>query len=200
MCWPPSRRDLGNLYLERAWLGPFPDLRITSLLVPSPQNASLVADSPCAAAASWMGCWCFLDADRVRSNRALATDSFLAHLGVLGLRSAGERVNRARLVRRLCLTRLSHRVSTIDAANLHARVMSRSWRGRSANHQPIACLMIDVDHFKAQSCDNGHHRRRCRCCAKLRSASMMKCRLRSGARLCGRVSQACFAPRSLCGW
>jgi diguanylate cyclase (GGDEF)-like protein len=139
---------LGNL--ERPWLGPF-RMADHELLVPkSGQNGSL-ALIPLRRSGQLDGVLVFSSADRFRFNRELATD-FVAHLGVVAAICLENAVNRARLVRSGLTDFLT---GFHNRRYLHARLCEELARAQR-NHQPIACLMIDVDHFKRINDEYGH--------------------------------------------
>jgi diguanylate cyclase (GGDEF)-like protein len=139
---------LGNL--ERPWLGPF-RMADHELLVPkSRQNGSL-ALIPLRRSGQLDGVLVFSSADRFRFNRELATD-FLAHLGVVAAICLENAVNRARLVRSGLTDFLT---GFHNRRYLHARLCEELARAQR-DHQSIACLMIDVDHFKRINDEYGH--------------------------------------------
>ena len=139
---------LGNL--ERPWLGPF-RMADHELLVPqSRQNGSL-ALIPLRRSGQLDGVLVFSSSDRFRFNRELATD-FLAHLGVVSAICLENAVNRARLVRSGLTDFLT---GFHNRRYLHARLCEELARAQR-NHQPIACLMIDVDYFKRINDEYGH--------------------------------------------
>jgi two-component system cell cycle response regulator len=139
---------LGNL--ERPWLGPF-RLADHELLVPkSRQNGSL-ALIPLRRSGQLDGVLVFSSADRFRFTRELATD-FLAHLGVVAAICLENAVNRARLVRSGLTDFLT---GFHNRRYLHARLCEELARAQR-DHHPIACLMIDVDHFKRINDEYGH--------------------------------------------
>src|SRR5882724_11429184 len=137
-------------HLERPWLGPF-RMADHELLVPkSRQNGSL-ALIPLRRSGQLDGVLVFSSADRFRFNRELATD-FLAHLGVVAAICLENAVNRARLVRSGLTDFLT---GFHNRRYLHARLCEELARAQR-NHQPIACLMIDVDYFKRINDEYGH--------------------------------------------
>src|ERR1700756_2383569 len=139
---------LGNL--ERPWLGPF-RLADHELLVPkSRQNGSL-ALIPLRRSGQLDGVLVFSSVDRFRFHRELATD-FLAHLGVVAAICLENAVNRARLVRSGLTDFLT---GFHNRRYLHARLCEELARAQR-DHHPIACLMIDVDHFKRINDQYGH--------------------------------------------
>jgi diguanylate cyclase (GGDEF)-like protein len=139
---------LGNL--ERPWLGPFRMVDHELLVPKSRQNGSL-ALIPLRRSGQLDGVLVFSSADRFRFNRELATD-FLAHLGVVAAICLENAVNRARLVRSGLTDFLT---GFHNRRYLHARLCEELARAQR-NHQPIACLMIDVDHFKRINDEYGH--------------------------------------------
>jgi diguanylate cyclase (GGDEF)-like protein len=139
---------LGNL--ERPWLGPFRMADHELLLPKSRRNGSL-ALIPLRRSGQLDGVLVFSSVDRFRFNRELATD-FLAHLGVVAAICLENAVNRARLVRSGLTDFLT---GFHNRRYLHARLCEELARAQR-NHQPIACLMIDVDHFKRINDEYGH--------------------------------------------
>jgi diguanylate cyclase (GGDEF)-like protein len=136
--------------LERPWVGPF---RVADheLLVPkSRQNGSL-ALIPLRRSDQLDGVLVFSSADRFRFTRELATD-FLARLGVVAAICLENAENRARLVRSGLTDFLT---GFHNRRYLHARLCEELARALR-DHQPIACLMIDVDHFKRVNDAHGH--------------------------------------------
>jgi two-component system cell cycle response regulator len=137
-------------HLERPWLGPF-RMADHELLVPkSRQNGSL-ALIPLRRSGQLDGVLVFSSSDRFRFNRELATD-FLAHLGVVAAICLENAVNRARLVRSGLTDFLT---GFHNRRYLHARLCEELARAQRNTH-PIACLMIDVDHFKRINDEYGH--------------------------------------------
>jgi two-component system, cell cycle response regulator len=139
---------LGNL--EKPWLGPF-RMADHELLVPkSRQNGSL-ALIPLRRSGQLDGVLVFSSVDRFRFTSELATD-FLAHLGVVSAICLENAVNRARLVRSGLTDFLT---GFHNRRYLHARLCEELARAQR-DHLPIACLMIDVDHFKRINDEYGH--------------------------------------------
>jgi len=139
---------LGNL--ERPWLGPF-RLADHELLVPKWRQSGSLALIPLRRSGQLDGVLVFSSADRFRFTRELATD-FLAHLGVVAAICLENAVNRARLVRSGLTDFLT---GFHNRRYLHARLCEELARAQR-DHQPIACLMIDVDHFKRINDEYGH--------------------------------------------
>lgn len=139
---------LGNL--ERPWLGPF-RMADHELLVPASRQNGSLALIPLRRSGQLDGVLVFSSADRFRFNRELATD-FLAHLGVVAAICLENAVNRARLVRSGLTDFLT---GFHNRRYLHARLCEELARAQR-DHQPIACLMIDVDRFKRINDEYGH--------------------------------------------
>lgn len=139
---------LGNLDLP--WLGPFRMVDHELLVPKSRQNGSL-ALIPLRRSGQLDGVLVFSSADRFRFTRELATD-FLAHLGVVAAICLENAVNRARLVRSGLTDFLT---GFHNRRYLHARLCEELARAQR-DHLPIACLMIDVDHFKRINDEYGH--------------------------------------------
>jgi two-component system, cell cycle response regulator len=136
--------------LERPWLGPF-RLADHELLVPKGRQNGSLALIPLRRSGQLDGVLAFCSADRFRFTRELATD-FLAHLGVVAAICLENAVNRARLVRSGLTDFLT---GFHNRRYLHARLCEELARGQR-DHHPIACLMIDVDHFKRINDEYGH--------------------------------------------
>jgi len=139
---------LGNL--ERPWLGPF-RMSDHELLVPKNRQNGSLALIPLRRSGQLDGVLVFSSVDRFRFNRELATD-FLAHLGMVAAICLENAVNRARLVRSGLTDFLT---GFHNRRYLHARLCEELARAQR-DHLPIACLMIDVDHFKRINDEYGH--------------------------------------------
>ena len=140
--------QLGNL--EKPWLGPF-RLADHELLVPKARQNGSLALIPLRRSGQLDGVLVFSSVDRFRFTRELATD-FLAHLGVVAAICLENAVNRARLVRSGLTDFLT---GFHNRRYLHARLREELARAHRDRH-PIACLMIDVDHFKRINDAYGH--------------------------------------------
>jgi diguanylate cyclase (GGDEF)-like protein len=136
--------------LDRPWLGPY---RIADheLLVPRAKGLGSVALIPLRRNDQLDGVLVFGSADRRRFTRELASD-FLAHLGVVSAVCVENAVNRARLLRSGLTDFLT---GFHNRRYLHARLCEELARAQRAQ-QSIACLMIDVDHFKRINDQFGH--------------------------------------------
>jgi len=139
---------LGNL--ERPWLGRFRLADHELLLPTSRQNGSL-ALLPLRRSGQLDGVLVFSSADPERFHHELATD-FLAHLGLVAAICLENAVNRARLVRSGLTDFLT---GFHNRRYLHARLCEELARAQR-DHQPIACLMIDLDYFKRINDQYGH--------------------------------------------
>jgi len=136
--------------LERPWLGPYRAVEHEQLLPKSRQNGSL-ALVPLRRNGQLDGVLVFSSVDRFRFTRELASD-FLAHLGVVAAICLENAVNRARLVRSGLTDFLT---GFHNRRYLHARLCEELARAQR-NHEFIACLMLDVDHFKRINDRYGH--------------------------------------------
>jgi two-component system, cell cycle response regulator len=136
--------------LERPWLGPYRLADHEMLLPKARQNGSL-ALIPLQRNGQLDGILVFQSVDRFRFTRELASD-FLAHLGIVAAICLENAVNRARLVRSGLTDFLT---GFHNRRYLHARLCEELARAQR-DHHPIACLMIDVDHFKRINDHHGH--------------------------------------------
>jgi two-component system, cell cycle response regulator len=137
-------------HLEQPWLGPF-QMADHELLVPESRRDGSLALLPVRRSGQLDGVLVFSSADRLRFTRELATD-FLAHLGAVAAICLENAVNRARLVRSGLTDFLT---GFHNRRYLHARLCEELARAQR-DHLPIACLMIDVDHFKRINDQYGH--------------------------------------------
>ena len=136
--------------LDRPWLGPF-HRADHELLLPGIPNVGSLALIPLMRGDQLDGVLVFASADPFRFTSALATD-FLAHLGVVAAICLENGVNRARLLRSGLTDFLT---GFHNRRYLHARLKEELSRAQRV-HQSIACLMIDVDHFKRINDQFGH--------------------------------------------
>lgn len=137
-------------HLERPWLGPFHKADHELLLPPHLRPGS-IALIPLRRHEVLDGVLVFASSDPFRFTQDLASD-FLAHLGVVAAICVENAVNRARLLRSGLTDFLT---GFHNRRYLHARLreeLARAQRGRA----PLACLMIDVDHFKRINDQYGH--------------------------------------------
>jgi diguanylate cyclase (GGDEF)-like protein len=137
-------------HLERPWLGPFRKAD-HELLVHGTARPGSLALIPLRRHEQLDGVLVFASLDPLRFTPDLASD-FLAHLGVVAAICIENAVNRARLLRSGLTDFLT---GFHNRRYLHARLREELARAQRA-HQSIACLMIDVDHFKRINDQHGH--------------------------------------------
>ncbi len=123
--------------------------------------------------------------DPGRFNAELASD-FLAHLGMVAALCIENAANRARLLRSGLTDFLT---GFHNRRYLNARLREELARAQRFR-QPIACLMIDVDHFKRINDKNGHLGWRRRAARSGAGASMRRC----GSAISALVSVATSSP------
>ncbi|HEU4619211.1 MAG TPA: DUF484 family protein [Gammaproteobacteria bacterium] len=134
----------------KPWLGPFSQSD-HGLLFPRAGRLGSIALLPLMRRERLVGSLNLGSADRNRFNRSLATD-FLHHLAVIAAFALENTINRARLVRSGFTDVLT---GWHNRRYLQARLreeLARSSRERT----PLACLMVDVDHFKRINDEHGH--------------------------------------------
>jgi two-component system, cell cycle response regulator len=136
--------------LERPWLGPY-RAADHELLAPRAAALGSLALIPLSRADQLEGVLVFGSGDRRRFTSELASD-FLAHLGTIAAVCIENAVNRARLVRSGLTDFLT---GFHNRRYLHARLCEELARAQRAR-QSVACLMIDVDHFKRINDHYGH--------------------------------------------
>jgi len=136
--------------LERPWLGPF-RLADHELLLPGVATGGSLALIPLTRQEQLDGVLVFFSADPRRFTSDLASD-FLAHLGFVSAICIENAVNRARLVRSGLTDFLT---GFHNRRYLQSRLREELARAQRAK-QPVACLMIDVDHFKRINDQYGH--------------------------------------------
>ena len=136
--------------LERPWLGPFHKAD-HELLVQGAARPGSLALVPLRRHEQLDGVLVFASRDPLRFTPDLASD-FLAHLGVVAAICIENAVNRARLLRSGLTDFLT---GFHNRRYLHARLREELARAQRA-HQSLACLMIDVDHFKRINDQHGH--------------------------------------------
>ncbi|MGP8033814.1 MAG: DUF484 family protein [Steroidobacteraceae bacterium] len=138
--------------LERPWLGPYRRVDHELLLpAPGPARAASLALVPLRRHEELDGVLVFMSADPARFTQELASD-FLAHLGLVAAICVENAVNRARLLRSGFTDFLT---GFHNRRYLHARLREELARAQRAR-QSLACLMIDVDHFKRVNDQYGH--------------------------------------------
>lgn len=136
--------------LDRPWLGPFNRAVHGQLAPRAPERGSL-ALVPLRRNEQLDGVLVFASADPQRFMPQLASD-FLAHLGLVAAFCLENAVNRARLLRSGFTDFLT---GFHNRRYLNARLREELARAQRSK-QPIACLMIDVDHFKRVNDQHGH--------------------------------------------
>jgi two-component system, cell cycle response regulator len=136
--------------LERPWLGPFRKAD-HELLIPFGTRPGSIALIPLRRHEPLDGVLVFSSTDPLRFTHELASD-FLAHLGVVAAICIENAVNRARLLRSGLTDFLT---GFHNRRYLHARLREELARAQRAR-QSLACLMIDVDHFKRINDQYGH--------------------------------------------
>lgn len=136
--------------LERPWLGPFRKAD-HELLVPGLKPAGSLALIPLRRNEQLEGVLVFSSSDPFRFTQDLASD-FLAHLGLVAAICVENAVNRSRLLRSGLTDFLT---GFHNRRYLHAR-LKEDLALAQRRRQPIACLMIDIDHFKRINDQYGH--------------------------------------------
>jgi diguanylate cyclase (GGDEF)-like protein len=136
--------------LQRPWLGPYvgPDHQ---LIFPQGRPLRSVALIPLPRRERLTGTLNFGSLDPKRFTRHHATD-FLAHLGSIAAVCLENAVNRARLLRSGMTDFLT---GWHNRRYLHTRIKEELARAQR-HSTPVACLMIDVDHFKQINDAYGH--------------------------------------------
>ncbi|HZF25423.1 MAG TPA: sensor domain-containing diguanylate cyclase [Steroidobacteraceae bacterium] len=136
--------------LHRPWLGPY----IGSdhqLLFPGGRPLRSIALIPLTRQDRLTGTLNFGSTDEKRFTRHHATD-FLAHLGVIAAVCIENTINRARLLRSGMTDFLT---GWHNRRYLHTRIKEELARAQR-HGSSVACLMIDVDHFKQTNDIHGH--------------------------------------------
>src|SRR5689334_8445357 len=136
--------------LDRPWLGPF-HAADHELLIPGARHVGSLALIPLLRNEKLDGVLVFSSTDPFRFTSELASD-FLAHLGVVAAICIENSTNRARLMRSGVTDFLT---GFHNRRYLNERLREEFARAQRA-HQSIACLMIDVDHFKRINDRFGH--------------------------------------------
>ncbi len=136
--------------LDRPWLGPYHPTDHDQLAYRS-RNAGSVALIPLRRSDELDGVLVFSSTDPFRFTSELATD-FLAHLGLVTAICVENAINRARLLRSGFTDFLT---GFHNRRYLNARLREELSRAQRVQ-QSIACLMIDVDHFKRINDQYGH--------------------------------------------
>ena len=137
-------------HLEHPWLGPFHKAD-HELLVTGGARPGSLALVPLRRHEQLDGVLVFASLDPLRFTPDLASD-FLAHLGVVAAICIENAVNRARLLRSGLTDFLT---GFHNRRYLNARLREELARAQRAQ-QSLACLMIDIDHFKRINDQHGH--------------------------------------------
>jgi diguanylate cyclase (GGDEF)-like protein len=140
----------GLANLEKPWLGPYSRADHKALCPVTGELGSL-ALIPLRRNEQLDGVLVFASTDPFRFNADLASD-FLAHLGLVAALCLENAANRARLLRSGLTDFLT---GFHNRRYLNARLREELARAQRFR-QPIACLMIDVDHFKRINDQYGH--------------------------------------------
>ena len=136
--------------LDRPWFGPFRDVEHLQVLPQSRGIASL-ALVPLRRGEHLDGVLVFGSRDPRRFTPDLASD-YMAHLGVIAAICLENAVNRARLVRSGLTDFLT---GFHNRRYMNARLREELARAHR-DQRTVACLMIDVDHFKRINDAYGH--------------------------------------------
>jgi two-component system cell cycle response regulator len=136
--------------LDKPWLGPF-SRADHEAFCPVARELGSLALIPLRRNDELDGVLVFASTDPFRFNAELASD-FLAHLGLVAALCLENAANRARLLRSGLTDFLT---GFHNRRYLHARLREELARAQRFR-QPIACLMIDVDHFKRINDQHGH--------------------------------------------
>ncbi len=136
--------------LEKPWLGSF-NRAEHGLIMPVSLELRSLALIPLRRNEQLDGVLAFGSTDPARFTAELASD-FLAHLGLVAAFCIENAVNRARLLRSGLTDYLT---GFHNRRYLHARLREELARAQRVR-QPVACLMIDIDHFKRINDQHGH--------------------------------------------
>jgi diguanylate cyclase (GGDEF)-like protein len=136
--------------LERPWLGPYRKSD-HELLVPGLALPGSLALIPLRRSEQLDGVLVFSSSEPKRFTNDLASD-FLAHLGLVAAICVENAVNRARLLRSGFTDFLT---GFHNRRYLHSRLREELARAQRTRNS-IACLMIDIDHFKRINDQYGH--------------------------------------------
>ena len=136
--------------LHRPALGPYRPAEHAALL-PNTQGLASIAVLPLRIGGLLCGVLVFGSVERQRFTSNLATD-FLSHLASVAAIGIENAVNRMRLVRNGLTDFLT---GFHNRRYLNARLREELARAQRQAH-PVACLMVDVDHFKRINDQHGH--------------------------------------------
>ena len=137
-------------HLQRPWLGPY--RAADHQLITGRGDYASIAMLGLRRQGKLIGSLNLASADPDRYQRDLASD-FLAHLAVIASFALENTVNRARLLRSGFTDVLT---GWFNRRYLQVRLGEEVARAR--RHQiPLACLFLDIDHFKRVNDTHGHH-------------------------------------------
>jgi two-component system, cell cycle response regulator len=136
--------------LHKPWLGPYVGAD-HHLLFPGVTGLKSVALLPLPRKDRTTGALCFASRDATRVTRLHGTD-FLAHLGALAAVCVENSINRARLLRAGITDFLTGWHNRRYLQQRLKEELSRAQRRGSK----VACLMLDIDHFKNVNDGYGH--------------------------------------------
>lgn len=136
--------------LERPWFGPFSEADHAQLM-PNTRSVASLALVPLRRGEHLDGVLAFGSRDPSRFTPDLASD-YMAHLGIIAAICLENAVNRARLVRSGLTDFLT---GFHNRRYMNARLREELARAQR-DHHTVACLMINVDHFKRINDAHGH--------------------------------------------
>ncbi|MDJ0957954.1 MAG: DUF484 family protein [Arenicellales bacterium] len=142
--------DLTPVPFIRPWLGPY-TASLHHCLFPDVEKPRSVALIPLLRKHKLVGSLNFGSTDESRFTRYHATD-FLYHLGTIGSFCLENVVNREKLVRSGFTDVLT---GWYNRRYLQDRLPGELARAQR-NQQPLACLLLDIDHFKSVNDSHGH--------------------------------------------
>lgn len=136
--------------LRQPWLGPF-TASAHGLIFPGRGELGSCALLPLRRGGELIGCLNFASCDPERFTRSKGVD-FLRHLADIGSVCLENAINRSRLVRSGITDVLT---GLYNRRYLQHRLVDELARARRDN-RPLACVMLDVDHFKPVNDHWGH--------------------------------------------
>jgi two-component system cell cycle response regulator len=136
--------------LDQPWFGRFNETDHAQLL-PQWRGIASIALVPLRGGETLDGVLVFGSHDASRFTAGLAGD-YMAHLGVIAAISLENAINRARLMRSGLTDFLT---GFHNRRYLHARLREELARAQRDKHS-VACLLIDIDHFKRINDTYGH--------------------------------------------
>ena len=142
--------DLTPIPFIKPWLGPYASMQHHRLF-PGVENLGSVALIPLLRKHELVGSLNFGSTEESRFTRHHATD-FLSHLGTIAAFCLENVVNREKLVRSGFTDVLT---GWYNRRYLQDRLPGELARAQR-NQQPLACLLLDIDHFKLVNDSHGH--------------------------------------------